>query len=103
MLIRTSARTLGIPNKNAATEPVHTPVTGNGMATKIIRASSPQVRYLLPKRLRVRSNSQVKKFLAQPYRLIKYPEIGPSSQMIGMAGTTEPTTAATYTAATGRS
>lgn len=42
-LISKNDRRLGKPNKKAAAEPVHTPVNGNGIATKITKAISPSV------------------------------------------------------------
>ena len=40
--IRGKARRNGMPNKNAAMDPVQAPVIGNGIATKSTSARSPQ-------------------------------------------------------------
>ena len=82
----------GIPKRKAAIDPVQAPVTGNGMATKIIKASCPYFWYLPANFFLARSKSQEKNLLAVFDRLIKNSDTGPSSQSMKNAGKIFPIT-----------
>lgn len=74
------------PNKNAATEPVQTPVKGKGIATNATNAHFPHLSKLFFVFFLVLSKSQSKKRLKKRNCLLKYPDTLSKNQIIGIIG-----------------
>lgn len=87
---RQTALFLGTPNKKAATDPVHTPVIGRGMATKTTKASEPSLSWCRQKRLYVLSNNQSKNFLKNRERTLSSFDMPPREYIKNAPGKTLP-------------
>ena len=81
----------GILNRKAATQPVHAPVTGRGIATKRISpiASNLSINLLF---LIVRLNNHVKKVSNTLKRLLSQSETVPKKRRMGITGRKFPAT-----------
>src|SRR6056297_1961265 len=95
------ARFRGIPNKKAATDPVHTPVIGKGIETNISKAISPYLRYLFSNLLITLLNHQLKKRLKIFDLRLNHNETGRKNQTIKIPGIISPITETAKASQTG--
>jgi len=81
---------LGISNKNEATDPVQAPVIGNGIATKIISAHAPYLRYFFSNVFMTLLNHQLNNLSKNLNFELSQSATGFKNQTIKIAGTISP-------------
>ena len=90
--IKIKALFRGILNRNEAAAPVQAPVTGKGIATKIINAHSPYFWYFFSNFLTTLLNHQLKNRSKILKCLLSQPDKGFKNQTINIAGIASPKT-----------